>query len=241
MYEWPDKNVRPTTRSQYAMFNLPPPPGFLGLDEHRPVTFYHRHLPHWRQDDATYFVTFRLADSLPQEKLRQLKAMRKQWEALHPQPRSEKDWEAFARDLVRKVDRWLDEGHGACYFSEERYAKVMHEALLYFQDQRYFASCWVIMPNHCHLVIRPFPGFSLEKILQVCKGYVAGQINRQLGTQGTFWQEESFNRIIRDEEHLWRVVQYIGHNPARAGIEPSRWWRWIHPEWERLGWRFEDQ
>ena len=46
-------------------FNLDPPPGFRGLDPHRPVKIYTRNLPHWRQAGASYFVTFHLADALP--------------------------------------------------------------------------------------------------------------------------------------------------------------------------------
>ena len=62
------------------MWNLPTPPGFQGLYPDMPVTIYHRHLPHWRQDGATYFVTFRLADSLPQSKLDELATLKKEWE-----------------------------------------------------------------------------------------------------------------------------------------------------------------
>ena len=51
------------------MINPAPPPGFRGLNPEQPVQIYYRHLPHWRQAGATYFVTFRLADALPQEKL----------------------------------------------------------------------------------------------------------------------------------------------------------------------------
>ena len=54
------------------MWNLPAPPGFHGLHPHKPLTMYHRNLPHWRQDGATYFVTYRLADSLPQCKVDEL-------------------------------------------------------------------------------------------------------------------------------------------------------------------------
>jgi hypothetical protein len=57
-------------------FNLTAPPHFRGLHPDLPVTAYHRHLPHWRQQGATYFVTFRLGDALPQSKLRLLKRMR---------------------------------------------------------------------------------------------------------------------------------------------------------------------
>jgi hypothetical protein len=66
------------------MWNLPPPPCFQGLHPDKPVTVYQRHLPHWRQDGATYFVTFRLADSLPQSKLDELAALKEAWQRRHP-------------------------------------------------------------------------------------------------------------------------------------------------------------
>lgn len=81
--------------------NLPPlPPGFRGLDPDRRVRIYTRHLPHGRQDGATYFVTFRLADALPQIKLDEIKSLRAHWERTHPEPRSEEDWEEFARQVI---------------------------------------------------------------------------------------------------------------------------------------------
>jgi REP element-mobilizing transposase RayT len=221
------------------MFNLPPPPNFAGLDPHVPATVYYRNLPHWRQEGATYFATFRLDDALPQEKLRQLQGLRKEWEATHPPPRAAKDWEEYAREVTSRAERWLDEGHGACYFRKPECARLLADSLLHFQDQRYFLSCYVVMPNHCHLVIRPHPEHALEHILQVCKGYVARQINLAVGREGTLWQEESYDRIIRDEEHLYRVVQYIGRNPARAGLPRDCWVRWIHPTWQQAGWDFE--
>ena len=57
-----------------ANWNLPAPPGFQGQRDDLPLKIYQQHLPHWRQDGATYFVTFRLHDSLPQAKLRELEA-----------------------------------------------------------------------------------------------------------------------------------------------------------------------
>src|SRR5947209_9089057 len=99
-----------------STWNLQPPPGFHGLHADKPVTMYHRHLPHWRQEGATYFVTFRLADALPQSKLEQLRFFREQWEREHPPPRSEKDWEEFARQITRRTEAWMDEGYGECVF-----------------------------------------------------------------------------------------------------------------------------
>ncbi|MCI0377005.1 MAG: transposase [Gemmataceae bacterium] len=222
------------------MFNLPLPPSFHGLDEHLPLTVYYRHLPHWRQAGATYFVTFRMIDSLPNEQLRQLQFLRNEWKRKHPPPWSKVDWDRYAREATRLAEDWLDQGHGACYFAQEEIAKILTDALLFFQGKRYFVSCFTVMPNHCHVVIRPFSQFSLEKILQICKGYVAYKVNRAIGRSGTLWQQESFDRIVRDEEHLYRVLQYIGRNPAKAKIPRERWVRWLHPEWIQAGWCFED-
>src|SRR5262249_30711659 len=91
-------------------WNLPPPPHFQGLDPAKQVTMYHRHLPHWRQDGASYFVTFRLADSLPQQKLQELAFKKAEWERAHPPPRTKQDWEKLAREVMEYIEYWLDQG-----------------------------------------------------------------------------------------------------------------------------------
>src|ERR1700732_2283329 len=100
------------------MWNLPPPPGFQGLHPDKPVTIYHRHLPHWRQDGATYFVTFRLADSLPQSKLQELTLLKQEWESKNPPPRSENKWEELSRMTMQRVESWLDQGMGSCLLKQ---------------------------------------------------------------------------------------------------------------------------
>jgi hypothetical protein len=52
------------------------------------------------------------------------------------------------------------------------------------------------------------------------------------------WQEESYDRIIRDEEHLYHCLQYIGDNPRRANLSPNDFVRWVRPAWVPLGWNF---
>src|SRR5579863_3252461 len=100
------------------MWNLPPPPGFQGLRPDKPLTVYQRHLPHWRQDGATYFVTFRLADSLPRSKLDQLECFKVEWERRHPPPRSNVALEELARKVQGWVERWLDQGMGSCVLKQ---------------------------------------------------------------------------------------------------------------------------
>jgi len=221
-------------------FNLDAPPGFRGLDPELPLRVYHRRLPHWRQPGATYFVTFRLADAIPQERLRALKHWREVWERSHPEPRSEAQWEELAREITRKTEAWMDEGYGECVFADRELADAMSRSLRHFQNERYVASCFAVMPNHVHLVIKPLGKCELEAILDSIKGFTSRKVNSLIGRKGRLWEEESYDRIVRDEEHLFRVIQYIGRNGAKAGLPRNRWIRWIHPDWDRNGWGFRD-
>ena len=223
------------------MWNLPPPPGFVGLHPDKPVTVYTRHLPHWRQDGATYFVTFRLNDSLPQAKLDELEQVRREWEQRNPPPHTDARLEQLSQESMGRVEHWLDQGMGSCRLKDHSAAKQVVDAMHHFDGQRYELGSYVVMPNHVHGIVRPLvcDEEPLERILQSWKRHAARQINRHLGLTGHLWQEESFDRIIRDEEHLWRAIQYIGANPSKAGLTRDQCPAWIRPEWVRLGWKFE--
>jgi REP element-mobilizing transposase RayT len=221
-------------------FNLPSPIGFRGLDEHRPVRRYERHLPHWRQDGATYFVTFNLADAIPVSKHREIESLRRDWEHRNPHPRNEQSWKDYAKTVYGMAEKFLDAGYGKCWFQFQAYADELHRSILHFHGQRYELGCFVIMVNHCHLAIRPKEGIDLEKELGGIKRVTSRFINESEGLRGPIWNQESYDSIIRDEEHLYRVVQYIGSNPGRAGLPATQWRRWINPEWERAGWRFDN-
>lgn len=235
-------------------WNLQAPPGFQGMREDRPLRVYWRHLPHWRQDGASYFVTFRLEDSLPQSKLRELEAIKHQWASQHgmadadcrpvpPRNISRKHCEALTRALMIKVEGWLDEGMGKCWLARPEIGSLVAQALHYLDGDQYELDCYAVMPNHVHAVVRPLHSdrWPLEKILQSRKRRTSREINALVGRSGPLWQEESFDRIIRDEEHLYRCIQYIGSNPAKARIPPDRWQRWLRPAWKSLGWNFNDQ
>ena len=222
-------------------FNLLPPPNFRGLNSEVPIEIYTRRLPHWRQQGATYFVTFHFADALPKARLHELISLRRDWEAKNPPPRSSAAWAEFARQCFEKVENWMDAGHGACWLKRQEYATALHDAILRFHAQRYEIGCFTIMANHCHVVIRPYEGVDVESEVGAMKKVVTLFINEQEGLAGPLWQQESYDRIIRDEEHLYRVIQYIGANPRRAGVPRAGWWRWVNPLWEQLGWGFRDE
>jgi putative transposase len=236
-------------------WNRPAPPGFQGLREDLPLTVYWRHLPHWRQHGASYFVTFRLADSLPRSKLRELELIRLDWLQKHEIKIAGADcqsalrdrilrehWEAFTRVLFTKVEGWLDEGMGKCWMNRADVSRIVEDAFHHVDDDQCEFGCYVLMPNHMHAIIRPLhpETLPLEKILQSRKRRTSREINALLGRSGALWQEESFDRIIRDEEHLYQCIQYIGRNPRKAGLAPGQFRRWLRPSWEPLGWKFDE-
>lgn len=214
------------------------PPDFEPLDPSRPIVKLRRKLPHWTQDGATYFITFRLADSLPAEKLQELECFRENWLLAHPELRQDEAWQELHRESMRRVDDWLDAGSGACWLRDPACAGIVSRALHHFHEQRCFLSSYCIMPNHAHVLVRPFVGMDLADLLHSWKSFTSKKINKRLGRSGEVWEAESYDTLIRDVEHLWKALRYIGNNPAKAGLPESQWVRYIHPTWEKAGWGF---
>jgi REP element-mobilizing transposase RayT len=142
---------------------------------------------------------------------------------------------------MRRVEYWLDQGFGSCALADAEAASEIVESMHYFDNGRYELDSYVVMANHVHVLVKPLEPsrFPLEKILQSWKTHAARKIQLRTRTMGAFWQQESFDRIVRDAEHLYRCIQYIGRNPHRAGCSHRPYPLWLRPEWERLGWRFE--
>ncbi len=197
---------------------------FVPLDQSRPVGRSERHLPHWRQDGTTYFVTFRFADSLPAGRLTELAFERKAWLERNPEPRSEAQ-EAEHHDLfVRRLEGWLDAGHGACWLKRPDAAAIVEESLRHFDGERYALGWFAIMPNHVHALVIPLNGHALSEITHTWKSFTANRINAAVGRTGRLWQDESFDMIVRSSGHLRKVAEYIRDNPeaARLGENDAR-------------------
>ena len=196
-----------------------PSEDFRGFDEFADVEVTRRRLPHWKQQDATYFVTFRLADSLPANKLAQLEAERKQWLARHKDSWSDVKKREYDEKFSAQIEDWLDAGHGSCLLKEPRAAKIVADALKHFAGERYELFSWVVMSNHVHVLLRPTAGHDLRDILHSWKRFTARRINELLGRSGLLWQRESYDHIVRDEAELHRIADYIETNPDKAGIK----------------------
>jgi len=90
--------------------------------------------------------------------------------------------------------------------------------LWFSHGERHCLHAYVIMPDHVHLLLTPIAEWSLAKILQGIKGFTARQINRCLGRKGTFWQDESFDHLVRNELDWLDKFTYIHDNPVKSGL-----------------------
>lgn len=183
-----------------------------------PIEITDRDLPHWRQPGVTFFVTFRLADALPAEKLALIRTERDQWLRTHGEPWSEAHETEYFRLFSERVQGWLDAGRGSCLLRDARVADIVAGGLRHFDGDRYDLGAWVVMPNHVHAIVAPRAGWTLDQVLHSWKSFTAHAINRALNRTGELWQHEGYDHIVRNPGSLWRIEQYIADNPAKAGI-----------------------
>jgi REP element-mobilizing transposase RayT len=184
-------------------------------------------LPHWTREGATYAVTFRLADSLPEKAIEKLKLIHEEIDRKEQQQFYALPLEDLVRRSRERSDAYmkiLDEGHGECLMARDEVAEIVAGALKFFAGKRYRLYAWCVMPNHVHAVTQPLSGHELSGILHSWKSFTAKAINKLLGRTGGVWQRESYDHLIRDDSDFAHHVQYTRLNPAQAGL---RDWKWV--------------
>ena len=173
--------------------------------------FYRRNLPHWQPERATLFVTWRLYGSFPEGFAAHLRK-----------------WHGDPRVQFLNCERILDSGSsGPLWLKDPEIATIAEQAILRGADLGHYAlRAYAVMPNHIHVLIDPL--VPLDKLMSGIKGASARYANSRLGRTGKpFWQDESFDRWVRDEAEFMRTRTYIENNPAKAGLcaKPEDW-RW---------------
>ncbi len=189
------------------------------------------YLPHVKREGALYFVTFRLADSLPRDVLlrfnHELAERRRRLDDFTRRGESINDSaEEISRDYRRKVERYLDQGVGACHLRRPEIAELTAGALQHFHEVRYLLHDWVIMPNHVHAIVWPMPNYLLSDILKAWKQFISRRAKKILGLgDEPFWQHESYDHWIRNDAERGRIARYIRNNPvtARLCARPEDW------------------
>jgi REP element-mobilizing transposase RayT len=167
------------------------------------MRYYQRRLPHFDVVGEPLFVTFRLYDSLPNNRVFL--------------PESLTTGKAFV-----EMDRLLDRADsGPKYLAIPEIAALVVEAIRDGERRfgRYQLDSFVVMPNHVHLLLTP--SVPSAKWLPTLKGFTAHEANLILSRTGNpFWQSESYDHLVRPDEYD-RIRRYIENNPVKAGLVAS--------------------
>jgi REP element-mobilizing transposase RayT len=136
------------------------------------------------------------------------------------------DHEKFKTQFI-EYDKALDLGnHCENYLKQNAFADICKNTIHYPDGKDYKLISYCIMPNHIHLIFDLLPeNKGIGKIMQSVKGISAKQCNLLLGRKGNFWQDESYDRWIRDDKELFYFIRYILLNPVNAGLVKD-WKEW---------------
>jgi len=167
------------------------------------------YLPHYDDPDKLQFITWRLADSLPAPVLTRLHA---ELEALNPE-RDDREIE-----YRKRIEVLLDRGYGECWLRRHQCAQAVVDALMEYEGQTHLFHSWVVMPNHVHVLVELTGSVPLGQLVEDWKAVSAKAINRHLNRTGPVWQEDFFDRFIRDQYHYDNTVRYITLNPVKGGL-----------------------
>lgn len=196
------------------------------FDPYEEITQTENRLPHWEQSGKSYFVTFRLADAVPNLLLDRWHEDRAAWLSHHPEPWIVEIEREYHTRFSAEMERWMDAGHGACVLKDPRCAQIVGDALAYFEGTRCTQIAWVVMPNHVHVLFTLHEPFELKRLIGSWKQFSAREINLLLGQAGELWQRDYFDRLIRDEVHFWNCIRYIRRNAAKARLRPGEYILW---------------
>jgi REP element-mobilizing transposase RayT len=154
------------------------------------------------------------------ERTRRLNEFAKRGEAINDSE------EEIARDFRRKIERYLDRGAGECHLRRPEIADLVAGALRHFHETRYVLYEWVVMPNHAHAIVWPMPSHLLGDILKSWKQFSSRRAKKIVGLgEEPFWQPESYDHWIRNDDEKARIARYIRNNPVTAGLcaRPEDW------------------
>lgn len=129
------------------------------------------------------------------------------------------------------------------WMARPQIADLVAETIRYRDGKDYDLATYCILPNHVHLVfgigkhemfgpvgqIANLSNKELSKIMQSLKRYTATRANEILRRSGEFWQDESYDHVIRNEAELEKIVKYVAYNPVKAGLVKNwRDWKWTY-------------
>jgi putative transposase len=108
--------------------------------------------------------------------------------------------------------------------------EMIVSTLKHFEGQRFDLFAYVVMPDHVHVLVKPYNGYLLHEIVHSWKSYSAYMVQRECSREGRIWQEDYFDRIMRDESEFIEKAQYILNNPIKIEPQIDEYpWVWVRP------------
>ena len=160
-------------------------------------------LPHIDMIGYYQFVTFRTFDSVD-DFLKKLN-----------------DEEVDIKTKQYKIDQYLDNSQKGCYLNGE-VLEYLKNFFLSYDGKLYDMVSFCIMSNHVHLLFKQ--NEKIDKIMKIIKGSSSNFINKLLNTNGSFWENGYFDKVIRDEKHFMITYEYIKNNPLKVGLGLDRFY-----------------
>lgn len=215
---------------------------------------YQNRLPHIAPIGATFFITFRLADALPQIIIQELKQY---WEVKKQQLKKQykKDTTTYQQQLIyhrkklfTKYEHQLDtQPYGSCILNQPSIANIIIERLKQYDGQYYDLKTYCIMPNHVHFLAdfsrqlvdkdnfwldeTELNYVQLNRVMQYIKGGSARYINLHRNIVGQkVWAKDSYDHYVRNEKEYNNIIHYIRENPVKAGLVKNvKDWNYTFP------------
>lgn len=200
-------------------------------------TYYRRHLPHILPHSASYFVTFRLFNSLPRivvDKIVSDYKLTIRSLLIKGGDEAKSEINIQREIYFKRFDQLMDRSSfGSQWLKQEQIAQIVAETLHYHDGGRYELICFTIMPNHVHVVFNhdiDHTAVSVTDILQSIKKYSARRANEMLKRTGySFWQNESYDHVIRSDQEYENVIRYVIYNPVKANLcKEWKEWKWMY-------------
>jgi REP element-mobilizing transposase RayT len=192
------------------------------------ISFYRRKLPHWTVKGRSYFLTIRLKNSIPKQKLEELKIKTRKLREEPPDANGGNNY--FLENYISHLDSILDNSKNDLFLKDPKVAKLAIDSLLWMEENyKWKMIAVVIMPNHAHILtsgesaIKPF-----NSAFSNFKGFTAREANKLLSRNGAFWSPETFDHWCRNPFEEERIKKYIIDNPVKAGLaEKYSDWPWM--------------
>jgi putative transposase len=207
---------------------------------------YRRNLPHFFPNGERFFITSCLKGSIPQEII---KTLQMESDAIKNRIKLNYKHDVLLCNLelskaqklhFGRIDKHLDNYDGGFHWLKQpEIAQIIMDAFQYQNGKSYDLLAYTVMSNHFHLLFDT-ANYDIHptNIMFSMKRFTSRQSNILLNRTGIpFWQEESHDRFVRDDDELFRIINYILQNPVKANIV-SDWkdypYTWLKPDFAEM-------